>query len=72
VAIVSTCGLIEYLAAATNAHLQCQGSLQRSQSFLVQAAASGAFDPEEAAEFIVCGLDLLRYAPSCALVASLG
>lgn len=26
---------------------------------MLQAASSGAFDPEEAAEFIVCALDLL-------------
>lgn len=31
----------------------------------LQAATSGAFDPDEAAEFVVCALDLIRCAQGC-------
>jgi hypothetical protein len=32
-----------------------------STFLFAQAASSGAFDPDEAAEFIVCSLDLIRW-----------
>ncbi|PRW61530.1 transportin-1-like isoform X1 [Chlorella sorokiniana] len=40
---------------AASCFFRCIGLVERAE----QAAASGAFDPDEAAEFIVCALDLI-------------
>ena len=44
-------------AYAAPCFARCVSLVERAEA----AAASGAFDPEEAAEFVVCALDLIRY-----------
>jgi len=48
---------------AASCFFRCIGLAERAD----QAAASGAFDPDEAAEFVVCALDLIRCAPALSL-----